>query len=606
MGFNWEDRRLAKKLGDLIKHRGPDGEGFYTDSGVTLGHRRLSIIDLSEKGKQPMSNEDKSIWMTYNGEIFNFQEIKEGLIAKGHKFESKTDTEVIIHGYEEYGFKILDKLNGQFVFCLYDKKKKILFIARDRIGINPLYYYFDGKKFIFGSELKVILKSGVEKKINKFALNYYLMYGHTPRKQSIIENAYKLEPSHYMVFNLKKNTIAKYQKYWDIRITSKIKNEKPAKKLILQRFEESVKKRLIADVPVGAFLSGGLDSSSVVAFISKYKKNLNTFSIRFDYEGFDESKYANIVSKKFKTKHHEIKFTAEDVRKLIPKLVFHYDEPFGDPSMIPTYLVSKVARQHVTVSLSGDGGDELFGGYNSYKQYRLLNLQKYYPKFLNKLMCKLLKNFNSEFLILPKAFFELGCLKRSQKFARLMSYLDINEFENITGEKPYKYYKEYAKEFKREHFLNEASDIDLHNYIAEDILTKVDRASMANSLESRPPILDHKMIELACSIDSRFKLKGKEGKWILKKAFEGILPKKIIYRKKKGFGVPLKYYFRNELKKLVERYVINFDKHSLFDYKNYSKEIKKNLNKKHWAKDYSRIIWTIMMFNLWWEKWIKE
>ncbi len=605
LGFNWEDEKLVNKLGNLLNHRGPDQEGYYTDEGISLGHKRLSIIDLSEKGRQPMSNSDKTIWITYNGEIFNFQEIKKELEAKGYHFKSKTDTEVIIYGYQEYGTKILEKLNGQFAFCIYDKKKKKLFLARDRIGINPLYYYLDDDKFIFGSELKIILKSGVKKEINKFALNYYLMYGHTPRKQSIIENAYKLEPGHYMIFDLKNNKIKEYSKYWDVKIINEIKDEALAKKIILEKLDESVKKRLIADVPIGAFLSGGLDSSAVVALMSKYTKNLNTFSIKFDYDEFDESKYAEIVSKKFETKHHVVKFTAKDVKELIPKLIYHYDEPFGDPSMIPTFLVSKVARQHVTVSLSGDGGDELFGGYNSYKHFRLLNLQKFYPRFLNKLIYGLLKIFNFEFLTKIKAFFELGCLKRGLKFVRLMSYLNRVEFKKLTGENPEEYYKKYAKEFKKSDYLNEAINIDLHNYISEDILTKVDRASLANSLESRPPLLDHEIIEFACKIDPRLKLRGREGKYIFKKSLEGILPKEILYRKKMGFGVPLKHYFRGKLKELVNNYVINFDKHNYFN-KKYIKDIKRNINKKYWSKDYSRAIWTIMIFNMWWEHWIKK
>lgn len=601
LGFNWKDEKLIKRLGKLLQHRGPDKSGIYIDKKVSLGHTRLSILDLSAKGNQPMQNKEKTVHIVYNGEVFNFNEIKSDLIKKGYKFFSKTDTEVILNAYSEYGFECIKKFNGQFALCIYDKNKKILFLARDRVGILPLYYYFDNKMFIFSSELKVILKSGVKKKINELALNYYVAYGHTPHHQSIIENAYKLEPAHYLVFDLKNNKISKYKKYWNTELTGNIKKQSIAKRLILKKIEESVKKRLVADVPVGAFLSGGLDSSAIVAFAAKYKRELNTFSIKFDYGDYDESKYANIISKKFKTKHHVIEFTAKDVKELASKLAYHYDEPFGDPSMIPTYLVSKVARQYVTVALSGDGGDELFGGYDSYKDNALIKIQDYYPKYINKIMYGLLKKINLEILKKPIAFFEIGTLKKDMKFARIMSYLDDEEYKNITGKNPIKIYEEYARFYAEKPNINAVINTDLNLYLPDCILTKVDRASMANSLESRPPLLDHEIIELACSIDPKFKLNGKEGKWILKKALEGILPKKIIYRKKKGFGVPLKYYLKNELKELITEKVIKFKAHNYFN-TNYIKEI---MGKKEWGKDYSRVIWSLLMFNLWWEKWMK-
>jgi asparagine synthase (glutamine-hydrolysing) len=603
LGFNWRDEVLAKKIGSSLSHRGPDQEGYFSDKNLTLGHRRLSILDLSEKGRQPMSDKSKNYYITFNGEIFNYQEIKEELLEKGYKFKSKTDTEVLLYGYIEFGEKILNKLNGQFAFCIYDKKKNNLFLARDRIGINPLYYYFKDGKFIFGSEMKVIMEAGIEKEIDKFSLNYYFLYGYTPTKRSILKNVFKLEKGHYLKFDLNKNKITSYKRYWDYTLENKITDEKKAKKLILEKLDESVKKRLMADVPVGAFLSGGVDSSAVVALMSKYTKNLNTFSVKFDYQDFDESKYADIISKKFNTKHHVIKFTSKDVKELIPKLVYYYDEPFGDSSMIPTFLVSKVAREKVTVSLSGDGGDELFGGYNSYKHYKLLNVQKFYPQFVNKIGYKVLKNSSNEKLEKLKAFFEIGSLDRGKKFARLMSYLDKDEVYKIIGEDPQKYYREYAKEFYKSGYIDEAVNIDLSNYITEDILTKVDRASLANSLESRPPILDHEMIELACKIDPKLKIKNGEGKYIFKKALEGTLPKQILYRQKKGFGVPLKHYFRNELRDMVEEYVIDYK--NPYIGKDIIKDIKVNLDKKVWAKDYSRIIWSILIFNMWYERWIK-
>ncbi|HLC32917.1 MAG TPA: asparagine synthase (glutamine-hydrolyzing), partial [Candidatus Nanoarchaeia archaeon] len=357
LGFNWNDPKLAVTLCSSLKHRGPDQNGTFHDSQVTLGHTRLSILDLSERGKQPMSTPDKNLMIVFNGEIFNYQELRSEFPAD--TFLSTSDTEVILNAYKKYGVSCVDKLDGQFAFCIYDVHKKILFLARDRAGINPLYYYDCEEKFIFGSELKIILSSGVPKQINTYAFRHYLAYGFTPRSQSIIDHAYKLEPGHYLIYDLKSKTAVK-TKYWDVASSAKITDEAEAIQLIRSHIDRAVKSRLVADVPVGAFLSGGLDSSAVVAYASKYKQDLNTFSVSFDDPAFDEQKYSSAVACHFKTNHHVLSFGADDVKKLLPQLAYHYDEPFADPSMVPTFFVSKVARKHVTVSLSGDGGDELF------------------------------------------------------------------------------------------------------------------------------------------------------------------------------------------------------------------------------------------------------
>lgn len=605
-GFNWNDENKIKKITELISHRGPDQAGFYFDENLSLGHRRLSILDLTENGKQPMTSSNGNFTIVFNGEIFNFKDIKEDLAAKGYKFNSKTDTEVLLYGYKEYGKKILDKINGQFAFAVYDKQKEEIFLARDRVGINPLYYYFKDDKFIFGSELKVIIGAGIEKKIDKFSLNYYFLYGYTPREKTILENCYKLKKAHYLVFDLKSKKIKEKNSYWSIKKEILIKDEEDAKKKILKELEKSIKMRMVADVPVGAFLSGGVDSSAVVALMSKYTKNLNTFSIKFDHNEFDESKYAKIISDKFKTNHHVIKFTAKDVRKLVPKLVEHYDEPFADSSMIATFLVSKVARKNVTVSLSGDGGDELFGGYPSYSIYRIImRISNLLPRFLWKAGCFLLHKIKSDKLLKLSKLFEIGALPKELRFPKFRSFLYSNEFKELAGEKnAKKYFKKYRGDIKiLKNSLIDGSNIDIDNYMVDDILTKVDRASLGNSLESRPPMLDHNFLELAFSIDPKLKIKNSEEKYILKKSLESILPKEILYRKKQGFGVPLKYYFRGELKDMVFKYVINYNKHNFYS-KEITQEIKEIIKKKRWSKDYSRLIWAIMMFNMWYDKWI--
>lgn len=589
IGFNWNDEKLILKLTNLLKHRGPDSRGLYVDNNVSLGHTRLSIIDLSKKGKQPMFY--KNLIITFNGEIFNFEEIKDDLKNKGYTFKSKTDTEVILLGYQEYKEKILEKLNGQFAFCIYDKKEKIFFLARDRIGINPLYYHIKNDKFLFGSELKTILKSGIHLKINEFSKDHYIVYGHCPRKETIINDTFKLEPGHFLIYDLTQKKIIKHASYWNLRFNNLIKKEQDAVKQIRKVLEESVKKRLLSDVPVGAFLSGGLDSSAVVAFASKYKKNINTFSVKFDCDEFDESKYSQEVAKLFNTKHHIVEFTAKDVKELIPRLVDQYCEPFGDSSMIPMFLVAKVARTKVTVSLSGDGSDELFGGYDSYKHYKLLQIGKIFPKIFHKVFNQMLKNIKIHHYI--RAFFEINSYNDGNQYSGIMTFLRSHEILKLTNTQPELLFKKYQTGKNMRFYLNNALKTDLQNYLPEDILVKVDRASLGNSLESRPPFLDHELIELANNISASLKLKGKEGKYILKKAMKGILPKEIIYRKKKGFAVPLKHYFKNELKYIVDE----INETNLKDYGLEKIDFNKYPNS-------HTLIWRYYMYKKWFEKWI--
>lgn len=601
LGFNWRDEQLASKLSSLIKHRGPDQDGFYYDKSLSLAHRRLSIVDLSEKGRQPMTTNDGRLTIVFNGEIFNFKQLRSELAAAGKIFKSQSDTEVLLIAYQEYGPAVLEKLNGQFAFVIYDQVRNILFLARDRAGINPLYYYHSGDKFIFGSELKVILESGIKKEINVQAANYYFLYGHTGRRQTILENCFKLEAGSFLIFDLAKKEIVENKRYWRIEPKEEISDEAEAKKLILENLERAVKERLMADVPVGAFLSGGVDSSAVVAMMSRYTKDLNTFSVKFDHDDFDESAFAEIVSEKFNTKHHVISFSAQDVKDLIPELAFHYDEPFADPSMIPTFLVSRVAREKVAVSLSGDGGDELFGGYDSYSLYDSVRKQAKWPSALNRalsLACRLSGKFAR-----AGKFFDLAAEDPKIRFAVFRSFIYKSEIKRFLKADPEAAYREYADSYQKEDCLEEASNIDFHNYLVDDVLAKVDRASLGNSLESRPPLLDHQMIELAFKISSNLKIKNKQAKYIFKKSLEGILPDEIIYRPKKGFGVPLKYYLKNELKGLVKKYVLDYSAHDLYK-REYIDDIRQALEAGQWKRDYSRPIWAILMFNLWYERWI--
>lgn len=601
VGFNWEDEKQIKSLASLLEHRGPEQEGFHVQDGVSIGHKRLRILDLSDKGRQPIYNEDNTVCVSYNGEIYNFQDLRQTLEKAGHKFVSRTDTEVLVHAYEEWGVSLLDKINGQFAFCIFDKKKNIFFLARDRLGIKPLYYYYDSKRFIFGSELKVFLKSDIQKLISRTAINYYLLFGNTPSGQSILENVKKLSPGSYIIYDLTSRGIKEEKRYWILSFSEDpYISESEAIREIVQRLDGSIKKRLISDVPLGAFLSGGVDSSIIVAIMRKYVNDLNTFSIKFDYPNYNESKYAKIVSDKFQTQHHEIEFNAESVRDLISELPYYYDEPFGDPSMIPTCLVSRVAKKHVTVSLSGTGGDELFGGYPRYNQFVLLKKINQLPAVPKRVLSLGLRTLNA--------------LLRNDKLNKLETFLGHREDTCILYLKLFSYMFRSKQEemeklaefdYLRKHFkyrddITNALNFDINEYLPDCLLTKEDRASMAVSLETRVPFLDHTLVEFAASIPSRLKIKRGEKKYILKKAFLSILPKKILYRKKRGFSVPLKHYLRNELRDLAYKEIFDFQ---AFDY--YDKNSLKNLWHKHQKghADYSRLLWSIIMFNLWYKKW---
>ena len=600
--FNWQDEKKIKTLADLLQHRGPEQEGFHVADGVSIGHKRLRIIDLSEKGRQPLYNEDGSVCVSFNGEIFNFAEIKESLEKAGHVFTSHTDTEVLVHGYEQWDVGMLERLNGQFAFCIFDKKRNTFFLARDRLGIKPLYYYCDDKRFIFGSELKVFLKGDVDRRINQNAMDYYLLFGNTPCDQSILEGVKKLPPAYFLIYDLSARKIKQNQRYWTLLFDPQLDcDEKEIEKQIVDRLEQAVKLQLISDVPIGAFLSGGLDSSIIVAFMSKYVKDLNTFSIRFDRPDFNESHYAKIVSDKFKTRHFEISFNADNVRELIMELPYYYDDPFGDPSMIPTCLVSRVARQHVTVSLSGTGGDELFGGYWHYNDYVLL-------KFLNALPAPVKWSLDTS-IAMANPLLKIDKLNKLRGFLgkkldpailhlRLFSYMFRTKEESSDKLLPFRY---LAKHFVYPDDINNAMNYDLNEYLPDDLLVKEDRASMAVTLEARVPFLDHTLVEFATKIPPRLKIKLFQKKYILKRAFRNILPPEIIHRKKQGFGVPLVHYFRNELRDFAYDAIFGFDLLDYFD---------KNLLKIYWDRhqskknDYYRIFWSIMMFNLWFKKWM--
>ena len=590
-GFNFEDKSLLKKGMKILEHRGPDDSGSFIDKNVSLGHRRLSIIDLSRKGHQPMQYNDLTI--IYNGEIYNFKELKNDLKAD---YKTNSDTEVILKYYQKYGEKCLDYFNGMFAFCIYDSKKKILFLARDRIGVKPLYYYFKDGKFIFASEIKAILQDEIKREINFEAMNDYFTYFYVPYPKTIFKDVYKLEPGHYLIFDLKKKKITK-EKYWDINFAPINKPESYFRKRLVNEFKEAVKRHLISDVPVGAYLSGGIDSSSITAMMSNLSDNITTYSVGFDSNTVvNELDYARKVAEKLNTNHHEIIVTGEDALKIIEKVIYHLDEPIVNAASIPLYYMSKAAKKDMTVVLTGNGGDELFAGYQQHKVVYYTSFLKNFNYLINNPINRnILKLFDNKY-----AKFSLKYIKAMdnlpEAYKTLMYYKAFTEEDKENLILNYKKIKPVIESFfKTEyHLINQLTMIDLKLLLPENYLMVDDKINMANSLESRVPFLDYKFVEFASKIPPKLKLKGLTGKYIIKKTMKELLPKEILKRKKMGFTPPLRYWIDYGFKDMAKNIYQDKELSRLFN-KTYLEKSLQQSNK----------IFPLLTFGLWHEKFTK-
>jgi len=587
-----------------IAYRGPDDEGVYIskDHKVGLGNRRLAIIDLSKSGHMPMQFKSR-YWITYNGEIYNFQAERKKLAKKGYKFNSNSDTEVILALYDKYRKKCLDHLRGMFAFAIYDDLEKTIFLARDRIGKKPLKYFFKENVFIFASELKAILtQKEVKAEPDFFAINDYLTYGYVPSPKTGFKDINKLEPGHYLTLNLKNKSFKK-TRYWQPDFSDKPNlSENEWKKKILDTLTESVKLRMISDVPIGAFLSGGVDSSAVVATMAKLSsKPVKTFTIGFNEKHYDEREFARNVAKRYKTDHTELMAEANSVETL-PELVQQYEEPFADSSSVVTYMVSRLARKHVTVILNGDGGDENFAGYDRYaKIKRDVFLEKTVGQasFLHPLV-KPIKRAHKYLIKMQKDL--------SERFISYNFYYSNEEKEMLYLDKLAKYKKINSYDFyKRKFEESGAVDIrdaglyaDLISYLPEDLLVKVDIASMAVSLEARSPLLDHNMVELAAKIPFDLKVKGVNSyKYIFKKALGDIVPKENLYRPKKGFSIPLSRWFENDLNTYTSSKLLR-KKAKVLEY--FSRDYISNMLTRHSeTTDFGPRLWALLTLELWME-----
>jgi len=545
---------FERELRDMcaaIVHRGPDDDGFYRGAEAGLGMRRLSIIDLGS-GHQPVWNEDRSVCVVFNGEIYNFQELRRQLQGRGHVFGTRTDTEVIVHLYEEHGQRCVEYLRGMFGFALWDNRRRRLLLARDRIGIKPLYYTEAGGRLLFASELKSILQlPDVERKLNWSAVAHLFTFLTTPPAESIIEGVHKLEPGHLLTAGPGLAPVV--ERYWSQQFAPEYGREEGYfVDRVRELLAESVQLHTVSDVPVGAFLSGGIDSSAVVATAAALSPTpLQTFSIGFKEPDYNELGHAALVAAKFATDHHELTL-GPDALDQLKDLAWHLDEPFGDCSAIPTYMVSKLAAQNVKVVLSGDGGDELFGGYDKYVVERRERRARFLPAPAQSLLGSIGRtmpegmrgrNFLRHHSLPPaERYLDASTLFRHDEMLKLFQ----PEFSKLVS--PFEPWRSSAASLESDgHWLSKLQGLDIKNYLPLDILTKVDRMSMAHSIETRVPLLDHKLVEFALTIPPEMHLRGGTTKYVLKQAMKGILPDRIIQRPKKGFAVPLGYWFRGKL-----------------------------------------------------------
>jgi asparagine synthase (glutamine-hydrolysing) len=609
------DISLLEKMNNAQSHRGPDDEGYFYDNGIGLAHRRLSIIDISS-GHQPITTGDGTVTIVFNGEIYNHKELAIKLKIKGHQFKTHSDTEVILHSWVEWGEECVHQLRGMFSFAIWDDKKKTLFIARDRLGIKPLYYFEDKGTVYFGSELKVLLQSGkVNKEFNHQAVEDYFSLGYIPEPKTIYSKVSKLKPGHFLLLKQGKKTKIIQHEYWDLQL-----NESSEQKIELQEFDkrlsEAVGIRMESEVPIGAFLSGGIDSSAIVAHMASLQTTpVNTCSIGFDNKQFDELEYAKQVAEQYKTSHHTRTINEDDF-ELIEQIIDWYDEPFADPSSLPTFRVCELAKEKVTVVLSGDGGDELFAGYRNHLMHN--NEQKIrdrFPRSVRKIVFGTLAKIYPKLDWAPrflraKTTFQSLAMDDIEAFHNTMSiqrkdqlnilYSDVLK-KNLNGYSSLELFQYYGNKFKGNDSLKRAQYIDFKTYLPGDILTKVDRASMQHSVEVRVPLLDHKFVEWAFNIDSSKNIVGSETKAEFKKQLEKRLPNDILYRKKMGFCVPLCDWFRGPLSNMIQTRLTSevMKESKLFNMVYIEKIIKEHISG---LKNNDTALWSLLVFSSFLEK----
>lgn len=610
------------KMTGALRHRGPDDEGIYVDGPVGLGHRRLAIIDLAT-GKQPIANEDRTIWIVCNGEIYNYRELRQSLLKAGHLFSSASDTEVILHAYEMYGPDCVNRLNGMFAFAIWDWRRRRLFLARDRVGIKPLYYTKSPGVFLFGSELKAILQHpAIEKRLDLTALQQYLSLEYVPTPRTIFTGINKLPPGHTLILEPSRDQMA-VQSYWDMSLARSEGYGAPRIEDYLTEFKDIftgvIRQELTADVPVGVLLSGGMDSSAIAVQATKLaSRKVQTFTVAFEDTSFDESRQARRLAQYLGSEHFEITLTANKMLELVPRLADFIDEPLGDSSFIPAFMLSEFTRQQVKVALGGDGGDELFAGYSTLQAHRLMRpyqvlvpewLQGYLADRLINYLPVTFDNISLDFKIrrflqgqtsppLLRHHFWLGSFTSQQKRLLLKTGNGSpNGVESLI--------LSHGRHSGAREILNQILYCDMKLYLEGDILPKVDRASMANSLEVRVPFLNYRMLEFASRLPLCFKLHGLTRKYLLRQAFKDLLPPAVLRRTKKGFNMPVAKWLTGPLRPLAEDLFSEkrLQRGGLFNAKYVRTLLNEHLSRR---QDHRKLLWTLLVFELWREKWLSN
>ncbi len=610
-GFNWNDEALAREMAGRITHRGPDQEGVFTDRNMTLAFRRLSIIDLSENGAQPMANEDGSIHLVFNGEIYNFQELRDQLEKKGHRFRSRTDSEVILHAYEEYGDDCVLHLRGMFGFAIYDQPRRRLLLARDRIGIKPLYYTFSNGRLLFASEIKSILADPqVERRLDHQALYDYLGFEFVPAPRTMFDGIRKLPAGHLLVHEQGGIDV---RQYWDLRFTGHgpVPSMDEAVEELRGQLDAAVKSHLVSDVPLGVFLSGGLDSSCLVALMRRHINGpLRTFTIGYEDKTFSELDYAEIVARHCETEHHVLMLDQLNA-DYVEKTLWHLDEPMTDLSTVPLYLLCKQAREYVTVCLSGEGADESFAGYDRFKASRLNRWFSLVPAPLRRQVVGRLA------AMLPDRPQKKGAINMFKRFVEganldpagqhlrwqyflnqdLEQHLFANGFRERITMDPFRRIRELAARCDATDQVNREIYLDMRFMMTDSVLMKVDRMSMASSLEIRVPLLDHVVVEFLASLPGSWKLHGMTTKYIFRKALEGLLPEKIVHRGKQGYSLPVKHLLRGELKQyMIERLHDSAVLAETMNMDQVDRLIAEHCSMKH---NHNHILWALLNVAIW-------
>jgi len=605
-------RPLLERMNETQHHRGPDEGGIHLEPGIGLGHRRLSIIDLST-GQQPLYNEDGTVCVVFNGEIYNYQELISELQALGHVFHTRSDTEVIVHAWEAWGAESVKRFRGMFAFALWDRNRETLFLARDRLGVKPLYYATlpDGV-LLFGSELKsLVAHPGLQRDLDPFAIEEYFALGYVPEPRTIYRGARKLPPAHTLVVR-RGQPVPEPGEYWDVSFTLDSRlSEADACAELMDRLRESVKLRMISEVPLGAFLSGGVDSSAVVAIMAGLSAEpVSTCSISFNDPAYDETKYAQLVAERYATRHFVDAVESEDF-DLIDELAALYDEPYADSSAIPTYRVCQLARRHVTVALSGDGGDESFGGYRRYRLHLMEErMRRPLPMGVRRPVFGLLGHLYPKADWAPRVFrakttFQALARDSVQAYFHSISVLrdDLRPtlysqslMRELGGYSAIQVFERHASRVQVEDPLALIQYIDLKTYLVGDINTKVDRASMAHSLEVREPLMDHPLVEWLATLPSSLKLRAGEGKYVFKRAMEPLLPRDVLHRQKMGFAVPLAKWFRGPLRERVRTTVLNgrLAETGLFNLRTLKQLVEQH---ESGVRDHSAPLWSVLMFD---------